>query len=125
LHDGTLTTADDHIPSGIDAEEGIVGDLKGQRDPAYLQIQNPSFDYVPPALISLFVTGKHGREVCSLVAIFMYDIITFVSTFRVQIKGTDLCLATCTGSCMNGITRLIGERREKALRSNFVIGKYT
>lgn len=33
----------------------------------YLQVHNPSFDYVPPALISLFLTGLYLMCWCQFV----------------------------------------------------------
>lgn len=49
------------------ADEGRLEDsaeeqVEEANDPAcvhpYLEVHNPSFDYVPPALISLFLTGE-------------------------------------------------------------------
>ncbi|KFM25765.1 Translation initiation factor eIF-2B subunit beta, partial [Auxenochlorella protothecoides] len=60
-NDEALLAADSS--SCLDAESGLEFDVDDSVSTShpYLQVHNPSFDYVPPALISLFITDQgHG-----------------------------------------------------------------
>lgn len=76
----------------------------------YLQVHNPSFDYVPPALISLFLTGQYvywyqfiRDEISSSLLPHKFHIPSL------QTKGMGSCQAMFTGSCTSTTIRLIGE----------------
>lgn len=95
----------------------------------YLQVHNPSFDYVPPALISLFITGEVDRRDLHIVfwgtvtpANAMgrgnhIDQIPCTSHPIAQIKDTASCQAMCTDSCTSGIINRIGDGASNVKRN--------